>query len=144
MDDRRPGLGLRPADGAQPGHGPGGGDDLVAAVRQLCLALPGTVERPSHGDPAWFVGGKRMYVVLADHHHDDRVGLWAAAADGVQRHLLEDDPLLFFRPPSVGGRGWIGMWLDRDPEWDRVEQLVDEAWRCVAGPRLVHAHDVRR
>jgi len=36
------------------------------------------------------------------------------------------------------------MWLDRDPEWDRVEQLVDEAWRCVAGPRLVRDYESQR
>jgi len=37
----------------------------------------------------------------------------------------------------VGPRGWIGMWLDDNPDWDRTELLVEEAWRSVAGPRLV-------
>ena len=23
------------------------------------------------------------------------------------------------------------------PDWDRVELLVEEAWRCIAGPRLI-------
>ncbi len=118
-----------------------GEHELVRSMRKLCLGFPRTVERPSHGEPAWFVGEKRMFVVFADHHHDDRVAFWAAAHDGVQRHLLEDDPSLFFLPPYVGARGWIGMRLDRGPEWDRVEQLVDEAWRKVAGPRLVRAYD---
>ncbi|MEO3935864.1 MmcQ/YjbR family DNA-binding protein [Dermatophilaceae bacterium Soc4.6] len=118
--------------------------ELVRSMRKLCLAFPRTVERTSHGVPSWFVGEKRMFAALAHHHHDDRIACWVAAQDGVQRHLLEDDPHLFFRPPYVGARGWIGMWLDRDPEWDRVEQLVDEAWRAVAGPRLVRAYDGQR
>src|SRR5436189_113422 len=82
----------------------------------------------------WFAGGKRMFVMFADHHHDDRVAFWAAADEGVQRHLVEDEPDQFFRPPYVGARGWVGMWLDNRPDWDRVELLVEEAWRCIAGP----------
>ena len=128
-------------------QGPAGEDGragVVEPVRALCMTFPRTQERISHGEPAWFVNGKRMFVMLADHHHDERVALWAAAQDGVQRHLLEDDPSRFFRPPYVGTRGWIGIWLDHRPDWDRIELLVDEAWRSIAGPRLVKAHDARR
>ena len=112
-------------------------DHLVERVRHLCMAFPRTQERLSHGEACWFVGGKRMFVMFADHHHDDRVAFWAAADDGVQRHLVEDEPDHFFRPPYVGPRGWVGMWLDDRPDWDRVELLVEEAWRCIAGPRLI-------
>ena len=119
--------------------------ELVWPIRKLCMGFPATQERLSHGDPSWFVGGKRMFLSFANHHHDDRVAFWAAAQDGVQRHLLEDQPADFFAPAYVGARGWIGMWLDRPGlEWDRVELLVDEAWRCVAGPRLVKAYDIQR
>jgi len=133
-------------DGRMTGTGrPAGGDgELVEPIRKLCAAFPQTQERVSHGEPAWFVGGKRMFLVFADHHHDDRVAFWAAAQDGVQRHLLEDEPSLFFRPPYVGPRGWVGMWIDRHPDWDRVELLVDEAWRSIAGPRMVKSYDAQR
>ncbi len=112
-------------------------DSPLHRIRRLCMAFPRTEERLSHGECCWFVGGKRMFVTFADHHHDDRVAFWAAALDGVQRHLVEDEPRRFFRPPYVGPRGWIGMWVDDRPDWDRVELLVEEAWRSVAGPRLV-------
>jgi hypothetical protein len=36
------------------------------------------------------------------------------------------------------------MWLDDDPDWDRVELLVEEAWRCIAGPRLIKDWVARR
>ena len=58
-----------------------GTDHLVDRVRALCMAFPQTQERPSHGEACWFVGGKRMFVMFADHHHDDRVAFWAAADD---------------------------------------------------------------
>ncbi len=107
------------------------------------MTFPRTLERLSHGEACWFAGGKRMFVSFAGHHHDDRVALWAAAQDGVQRHVIEDSPTQFFRPPYVGARGWVGMWLDDHPDWDRVELVVEEAWRCIAGPRLVKAWDSR-
>lgn len=43
--------------------------DPIEALRQLCLALPETTERLSHGEPAWFVRGKRVFVTYADHWH---------------------------------------------------------------------------
>jgi hypothetical protein len=133
-------------DGRMMGTGPSARTDgeLLQSIRELCMSFPQTQERVSHGEPAWFAGGRRMFLTLADHHHDNRVAFWAAAQDGVQRHLLEDEPTFFFRPPYVGARGWIGMWIDRHPDWDRVELLVDEAWRTVAGPRLVKANEAER
>ncbi|MFI6450236.1 hypothetical protein ACIBF6_01655 [Streptosporangium amethystogenes] len=32
-------------------------DDPLESPRRLCLALPETTERLSHGEPVWFVGG---------------------------------------------------------------------------------------
>ena len=75
--------------------------------------------------------------MYADHHHDDREAFWAAAPDGVQAALVAEDPDRYFRPPSVGMRGWVGVYLDvPDVDWDRVEEVVEDAWRCVAGKRL--------
>jgi hypothetical protein len=112
----------------------------LARVRSLCLALPETEERLSHGELTWFAGGRRVFVMAADRHHDDRVGFWAAAPEGVQAALLADDPCRYFRPPYVGHRGWVGVWLDvPEVQWDRVEGVVEDAWRCVAPRRLVAA-----
>ena len=100
-------------------------------VRRLCLRLPGVTERPSHGEPAWFVGGK-LFATTADHHHDDRLGLWCAAPLGAQEALVASDPEKFFVPPYVGGRGWLGVRLDVPVDWDEVADLVAGAHRTVA------------
>jgi hypothetical protein len=114
-------------------------------VRQLCLAFPRTAERLSHGEPTWFAGGRASFVMYADHHHDDREAFWAAAPDGVQAALVADDPERYFRPPYVGMRGWVGVYLDvPDIDWDRVEVVVEDAWRCVAGKRLQAEADAGR
>jgi hypothetical protein len=114
----------------------------LARVRAQCLALPATEERTSHGEPCWFAGGRKMFVMAAQQHHDDRLAFWAAAPDGVQGALVAAEPERYFRPPYVGTRGWVGVWLDVDDvDWDRVEDLVEDAWRHVAPRRLVAEHD---
>ena len=112
-------------------------DDELARVRAACLALPEVVERPSHGAPAFFVRGKTTFVMfLDDHHGDGRLALWCAAPTGAQADQVAEDPHRFFVPPYVGGRGWLGVRLDREPDWDEVAAICAEAYRTVAPKRL--------
>lgn len=111
--------------------------DPLESVRQLCLDLPETTERLSHGEPTWFVRGKTTFVMYADHHHDDRLAFWCAAPVGEQAALVAADPDRFFVPPYVGHRGWLGVWLDVPVDWDEVSEIVSEAYRTVAPKRLV-------
>ena len=106
---------------------------LLANVRKLCLALPETSERPSHGEPCFFFREKHTFVMCADDHHGDgRIALWCAAEDGAQEILIAADPKRFFRPPYVGTRGWIGVRIDLRPDWKHIAVLIDEAHRVVA------------
>jgi hypothetical protein len=41
---------------------------------------------------------------------------------------LRSDPDLFFVPPYVGYRGWVGVRFDGDPDWDQVEKVVPDAY----------------
>jgi hypothetical protein len=74
-----------------------------------------------------------------DHHGDGVVGLWCAAPPCDQAELVATDPAVFFVPPYVGGRGWVGMRLvveGRDgPDWTLVEEVVEDAYRTVAPAR---------
>jgi len=40
-------------------------------VRELCLALPETSERLSHGSPTFFIRDKKTFVMYLDDHHGD-------------------------------------------------------------------------
>ena len=115
----------------------------LAALRRLCLALPETTERLSHGEPTWFVRGKQTFVMFANHHHDDRLAFWCAAPDGAQEVLVATHPDRFFVPPYVGHRGWLGVWLDVPVDWDEIADLVAGAYRRVAPRRLLAALDAR-
>src|SRR4051794_18903971 len=105
----------------------------VERVRKLCLALPETTERLSHGAPTWFVRDKKTFVMYHDDHHGDgRLALWCAAPPGAQAELVGEDPERFFVPAYVGHRGWLGVRLDCDLSWDEVAELVEDAYRTVA------------
>lgn len=117
--------------------------DALALVRSLCLALPETSERPSHGHPAFFVRGKRCFVMyLDDHHGDGRLAIWCAAPLGAQDELVETAPERYFVPPYVGYRGWVGLRLDRGPSRDEVAAVVEDAYLAVAPAAL--ARTMRR
>src|ERR1700750_2719785 len=85
--------------------------DAESRLREICLAFPEVTERLSHSAPTWFVRDKKTFVTLwVDGHHDHHFShLWAAAPPGAQEELVEAEPERFFRPPYVGGRGWIGV-----------------------------------
>jgi hypothetical protein len=111
-------------------------EDVLGRLRRLCLALPETTERVSHGEPTWFVRDKKTFVMFADRHHDDRVGFWCAALPGVQEALLASAPGRYFYPPYVGHRGWLGVRLDVPVDWGEIGELVVDAYRVIAPKRL--------
>ena len=97
--------------------------NIEEQVRSICMALPGVTERLSHGTPAFFVG-KQFVMLSVDGHHDHQFPhLWCAAPAGVQEELVESESHRFFRPPYVGGRGWIGVRLDRDVDCHEVAAI---------------------
>jgi hypothetical protein len=106
-------------------------------VRKLCLALPETTERLSHGAPTFFIRDKRSFVMFHDDHHGDgRLAVWAAAPAGMQAMLVEGAPEHYFVPPYVGHHGWVGARLDRDLAWEELAGLIEDAWLTRAPRRL--------
>src|SRR5262245_30637362 len=82
-------------------------------IRRICAALPDTSERPSHGEPTFFVHNKVFVMFANNHHNDGHLAVWVPAPHGIQEVLIEDSPKKFFKPPYVGVRGWIGIELGR-------------------------------
>lgn len=107
----------------------------VGRLRAICLALPGATEKIAWGEPTWRVRGK-LFAQLDDHHHGaDHLAVWLPAPLGEQEAMIFTDPERFFRPPYVGPRGWIGVRIDRRPNWRMVAKLVAQAYRLVARTR---------
>jgi hypothetical protein len=117
--------------------------DPLTRLRQICLAFPQATERPSHGAPSWFVQDKRCFVTFwPDGHHDlEFAHLWCAAPPGAQAELIAADPELYFRPPYVGHRGWLGVRMDGPLDWTEIAELCQDAYRAVAPTRLLRELD---
>lgn len=111
---------------------------VLARIRKICLALPETSERPSHGAPTFFIRGTRAFVMFHDNHHGDgRLAIWCAAAPEIQSMLVGSGSVHYFVPPYVGHLGWLGVRLDRRLAWSTIAGLIEDAYLTVAPKRLV-------
>jgi hypothetical protein len=112
--------------------------DLTGRLRAICLALPEVTERASHRAPTWFVQGKKSFVTLwAEGHHQNQFPhLWCAAPPGAEAELIAAEPGRIFRPPYVGGRGWLGVRLDGEVDWSEITELCLDAYRLTAPATL--------
>jgi hypothetical protein len=113
---------------------------VLERLRTICLALPETSERLSHGAPSFFVREKKCFLMLLDDHHGDgRFAIWCAAPPGDQELLVDADSSKFFVPPYVGHRGWLGVRLDGGVDWDELAGIVEDAFAAVAPRSLLRA-----
>ena len=111
------------------------GEEHIGRVRRICLGLPGAEEKLSHGEPTWFVR-KKVFVMFANNHHNDgHVAVWVPTLPGMQASLIAGSPEIYFRPPYVGVKGWVGIELDRVGD-EALGLHVLEAWRMVAPKSL--------
>jgi len=108
----------------------------IERVRKICLALPGATEKLSHGEPTWFAGG-RVFATLSNNHHDDgNVAVVCNAPEGAQQALMEAEPEHIYKPPYVGGGGWIGVRLDTGLDWKMIAALIEQAHEVTLSARL--------
>jgi hypothetical protein len=82
-------------------------------VRKICLGPPDVTEKLSHGEPTFFVRNRVFTIFANNHHGDGHIAVLLPAADGLQAALIEEAPEVYYRPPYVGHRGWIGIELAR-------------------------------
>jgi len=109
-------------------------EKVLAKLRAIALAMPGTAEALNHGRPCFTVRDKTFVMFMDDHHGDGRVALWCKAPPGAQTVIVEADPERYFVPPYVGKSGWVGARLDRKPEWAAIRALVAESHSMTAAP----------
>jgi len=111
-------------------------EDQIERVRRICLALPETTEKISHGEPTWFVRKKVFAAFSNNHHNDGHVAVTIPAAIGIQEMLIQRNPKTFYRPPYVGVRGWVGIEVKQVGDKE-LALHIQEAWRLIAPQKLV-------
>jgi hypothetical protein len=105
----------------------------IDRLRAICLALPEAEEKEAWGDPTFRVRGK---IFAMEKRGDGRISLWCKAPPGSQMVLVGADPTRFFVPPYVGHKGWVGVRLDSEPDWNEVEAQIRRSYRLIAPKRL--------
>jgi predicted DNA-binding protein (MmcQ/YjbR family) len=101
-------------------------DRILARLRTFCLSLPGVTEVEAWGHPN-FRAGKKTFAVFE--HYRGRPSIAFKAEDGMQELLI--DEVRFFRTPYLGNRGWVSVWVDGDPDWKLVKDLVRRSHRLM-------------
>lgn len=106
-------------------------EQQLQRVREMCAAFPGSTEKLSHGEPTFFLG-KRVFAMFSDHHHDDgHLAVLIPLVPDMQQVLIEEDPEVYYRPPYVGVKGWVGIELTRIGD-DALSGHLGEAWKLIA------------
>jgi hypothetical protein len=110
-------------------------DALIERVRGMAMALPGTSEKLSHGEPSFFVRGKMFFTIDNNRHGSGHVAVWCNAPRGVQESLMGAEPRHFFTPPNVGKKGWLGIRLDSGLAWPVIADLLAQAHATTSAPK---------
>jgi phosphoribosylglycinamide formyltransferase-1/phosphoribosylamine--glycine ligase/phosphoribosylglycinamide formyltransferase/phosphoribosylformylglycinamidine cyclo-ligase len=113
-------------------------DRVLERLRALCLTLPETGERISHGAPAFDVAGK-MFAYFRHNHHGDGTTAVCVKTSGrdEQNLLLELDPDLYSLPAYLGPSGWIAIDLaPEETDWAHIGERLRTSYRLAAPRRL--------
>jgi len=97
-------------------------DEYLARLRALCARLPESAEKTSWGHPNFTARG-RIFASFGS--YGGRPNLGIATTREEQAFLVEDPH--FSIAPYVGNRGWVIAWLDKEPEWEMLEDLLERA-----------------
>ncbi|HEY3926733.1 MAG TPA: MmcQ/YjbR family DNA-binding protein [Candidatus Koribacter sp.] len=113
----------------------------IKRLRKVCLALPETTEKLSHGEPTFFVNKKVFAMFDNNHHNTGHIAVWIPARAGIQEILIEEAPDVYFRPPYVGVKGWVGIELASIQD-EPLAAHIREAWKMIAPKRLTVSQSI--
>ncbi len=110
----------------------------IDKLRAVCLALPEAHEVEAWSEPTFRVQNKifAMYAASDTHHGMGRASVWVKSTHLIQDLLIHEDPDRFFAPPYVGPKGWLGIRIDRRPNWKAVADLIRDAYLLTAPKRI--------
>ncbi len=111
----------------------------LETVRKICLELPEAHEVEAWGEATFRVKNKLfvMYASPDNHHGWGRPGIWVKSTAVNQDLLIHSDKDRFFFPPYVGPSGWVGIYLDKGPDWKAIASLVRDGDALTAPKKML-------
>ena len=108
----------------------------LAAVAEICLALPEVSEDKQFGSPC-FRAGKKNFCTL--HFRKGRLQLQVWTGAEAQATLTFDER--YAVPPYIGHNGWLELDIHHDLFEDEVRNLILDSYRHFALKRMLKALD---
>jgi len=114
------------------------GEKQRGRVARIVAALPEGEAKVVGRHMSLEVRKKRFAWFMVDHHGDGRVDLNCKASAEMHDILKQLAPKHFHVPKYVGGKGWVGLWLDLPKlDWGAVEIALRGAYERVAPKKLL-------
>jgi hypothetical protein len=121
-------------------------DRDLSRIRRIALRFPDAEEADLQGRPLFRVHTRRF--ALFNGTHSPRRPRWDGSGrslhfvtDPQERDALRQDDR-FAVSPHHGNRGWMALSLEADRvDWIEIAELLETAYRRVAGRRLVDELD---
>jgi hypothetical protein len=113
--------------------------DPLTKVRAAAFELPETEERPSHGQPTFFVAGKQFAQFRNNHHGDGKTVVCVRVSSlDEQAMLIEADPNSYSKPAYMPS--WLSINVAGESvDWDHVAGRIATSWELAAPRRLLEA-----
>jgi predicted DNA-binding protein (MmcQ/YjbR family) len=106
---------------------------LLERIRSLCLALPEAFEQETWEHPTFRVGGGKGKIFCTT-ATDGSSATMKAEPEEREALLAHGDP--YFMPPYVGGKGWVGVRLGPQTDWEELAELIATSYCLIAPKRL--------
>jgi predicted DNA-binding protein (MmcQ/YjbR family) len=101
---------------------------VLEKMRKVCLILPGTEEKISHGHPA-FATSKGIYAVLEEYRGE--LSICVKVGLEVQSVFLEDSR--FYLTPYTGRLGWISLKVHAAAlDWKEIGGLLAGSHQLIS------------
>jgi hypothetical protein len=112
-------------------------DESIRRLREICLGFPEVIEKEAWGECTFRVSGGKMFAMTDNNHHESgHVAVWVMAPPTIQESLIRSRPRRFFKPPYVGGKGWVGVRLDESLDWDLLAAILKDGYLMSAPAKI--------
>jgi predicted DNA-binding protein (MmcQ/YjbR family) len=101
--------------------------NILAKLREICLALPKTSETTTFGHPTFQVGTKTFTVLEI---YQGVLSICVKVGKPMQPVFLED--ARFYRTPYVGQHGWVSLRANTPLDWNEIGELVRGSYELVS------------
>jgi hypothetical protein len=109
----------------------------IRRLRKACLALPHVAEKEAWGECTFRVDGGTMFAMTdCNHHESGHIAVWVKAPYMVQEALVSSEPEIFFKPPYLGHKGWVGVRIDGGVDWKQLAELLADGHRLSLPSKL--------